>query len=306
MEPEWSDFKVLLALVQAGSISGAARALQVDTSTVSRRLAALEDAVGAQLVIRGGREFSLTPEGRVLVHAAQTMQDAAAQGVRSARSSKSGVESAVRVSVAPGFVPVMLRLLLPALRVQHPDLHVELRGDYQRVDLARGEADVAVRMSRPTESGLVARRALDCGWFVYASEAYLQTHGQPTSVDDLAAHRLVLYAESMHRVAPLRWLEAHRGSARDLSRVDNLELACQTIASDGGIGVLPGFLADPLPQLKRVFDNCIGLNTGWIVYHASARDTARVRLMVDALAAFFEQHAALFSGEPSDDPAPRA
>jgi len=296
MEPEWGDFKVLLALAGAGSVAGAARELQVDHSTVSRRLAALEEAVGAKLVIRGGREFNLTAEGRCLQAAAEAMAAAASQATRSVRSAKAEVEGTVHVSVSPGFVPILMRLMLPTLRQKHPGLSVQLRGDYQRVDLAKGEADVAVRMARPSEADLVARRAFDCGWFVYASKAYLDAHGRPASHADLAQHRLVLYIEAMHSVAPLRWMETYRGAASQLSRVDNLEIACQTIAADGGIAVLPCFIAEAVPNLLRVFPESIGVNAGWIVYHETARDAVRIRAVVEALVECFERHETMFSG----------
>ena len=296
MEPEWSDFRVLLALASAGSVAGAARELHVDNSTVSRRLAALEEAVGAKLIIRGGRQFNWTAEGRTLLGAAETMESAATQAARAVRTAKAEVKGMVRVSVSPGFVPILMRLMLPALREKHPGLSVELRGDFQRVDLSRGEADIAVRMARPSETDLVGRRAFDCGWFVYASKAYLDANGRPESHAALAQHRLLLYAEAMHSVAPLRWLEPHRGSAGQVSRVDNLEIACQTAAADGGITVLPCFIAEAVPNLQRVFDESIGVNTGWIVYHETARDAARIRVVVDALLEVFERNEPMFLG----------
>lgn len=296
MEPEWSDFRVLLALARAGSVAGAARELHVDNSTVSRRLAALEEAVGAKLIIRGGRDFNWTAQGRTLLGAAESMASAAAQATREVHVAKAEVEGAVRISVVPALVPILMRLMLPALRAKHPGLTVELSGDYQRVDLARGEGDVAVRMARPDETDLVARRAFEVGWFVYASKAYLDAHGRPGAPADLAQHRLVLYVEPMHNVAPLRWMEAHRGTARALSRVDNLEIAFQTIVADGGIAVLPAFVADATPTLERVFQDPIGVNTGWIVYHETLRGAARIRSVVDALAEVFERNESLFSG----------
>lgn len=296
MEPDWGDFKFLLALASAGSVAGAARELAVDHSTVSRRLAALEEAVGARLIIRGGREFNWTAEGRTLLGAAEAMDAAMSQATQAVRTAKSDFEGSVRVSTSPGFVPVLIRLMLPALRERYPALNVELSGAYQRVDLAKGEADIAVRMARPTETDLVARRAFDCGWFVYASQAYLEDQGWPESHADLAKHRLVLYIEAMHNIAPLRWLEPHRGATRRLSRVDNLEIACQTIAADGGIAVLPAFIADAVPNLRRVFEERIGVNTGWIVYHETLRDAARIRAVTQALAECFEHNEAMFSG----------
>lgn len=296
MGPEWSDFKVLLALARGGSIAAAARELQVDNSTISRRLAALEDAVGAKLLIRGGREFGLTAEGRVLHQAAGTMETTAIAALRAVRAAKVDLDGSVSVSVAPAFVPILMRSMLPALRQAHPALGVELRGAVQRADLAKGSVDIAVRMMRPDEPDLVACRAFDCGWFVYAAPAYLDTHGRPERYEDLALHDLVLYAESMHNAPPLRWMETYKGAAHAASRMDSLETASQVACAGGGITVLPGFLGDPIGELQRVFPDRVAVNTGWVVYHEGLRDSARVRAVADALLAFFRSHEAMFSG----------
>jgi DNA-binding transcriptional LysR family regulator len=137
---------------------------------------------------------------------------------------------------------------------------------------------------------------MECGWFAYASEGYLAAHGRPGAPADLQRHRLVLYAEPMHNVAPLRWMESYRGATQQLSRVDNLEIACPTIAADGGIAVLPCFIAEAVPQLRRVFAHAVGVNSGWIVYHETVRDAARIHAVVEALVEFFERNEAMFSG----------
>jgi DNA-binding transcriptional LysR family regulator len=299
MAPEWSDLKVLLALAHAGSVAGAARELQVDTSTASRRLAALEEAVGARLLVRGGREFAWTPEGRTLIAAAESIDAAVTQALRTVRAAKVDVAGTVRVSVPPGLVPVLVRGLLPGLRQTYPGLRLELAGGFDRANLARGEADIAVRMARPDEPGLVACHAFDCGWFAYAADTYLQRRGRPERYEDLARHDLVLYTEALQRVAPLKWMEAYGAAASDVLRVDNLEVASQTIAAGGGIAVLPGFLGDSVIGLQRVFAQRVATNPGWVVYHESARDASRVRATVDALVAFFREQAATFSGEPA-------
>jgi len=295
-ETDWNDFKVLLALAQAGSVTGAARALQVDNSTISRRLTAMELSVGAKLLVRGGRDFCWTAEGRTLLATGEAMAAAALAATRSVRMAKEDVSGTVRISIAPGFLPILMRLMLPALKEKHPALNVELSGAYQCVNLAKGETDIAVRMTEPDEPDLVARRTFDCGWFVYASANYLSQHGQPTAFSDLAAHRLVLYVEAMHSVAALRWMEAHRGAAQQVSRADNLEVAMQIIAADGGIAVLPCMMADAVPNLRRVFPNSIAVNTGWVVYHETVRGSARVRVVVDALMTCFDSNRALFLG----------
>jgi DNA-binding transcriptional LysR family regulator len=298
MEPDWGDFKILLALAKGCSVAGAARELNIDHSTVSRRLAALEESVGARLIVRGGREFAWTAEGRVALHAAEAMDAAVSAATRSLRTAKLEVEGAVCVSCAPGFVPILMRML-PAVRAKHPLLEIEFSGSIDRVDLAKGEADIAIRMSLPSEPDLVARRVLECGWCVFASKNYVAANGSPATFEELAKHRLVLYITALHGIALLRWMEDYKGANMHISRVDNLEIMSQILSSGGGIGVLPYFIGDENPELVRVFCQPIGSNTGYIVYHEAVHNT--VRATVDALVEFFDANRDLFIGirEPS-------
>ena len=295
MEPDWSDFKILLALAKGGSVAGAARELDIDHSTVSRRLAALEESLGTRLIVRGGREFAWTSEGRAALEAAKAMEAAVSAATRSLRTAKLEAEGAVRVSCSPGFVPILMRML-PAVRAKHPLLEIEFSGNYNRVDLAKGEADIAIRMAMPSEADLIARRVLECGWCAFASKDYVTAHGLPATFEELAKHHLVLYITAMHNIALLRWMEDYKGANTHSSRVDNLEIMSQVLSSGAGIGTLPYFIGDENANLVRVFHEPIGSNTGYIVYHEAVRNTVRVRATVDALVAFFDSHQNLFTG----------
>jgi DNA-binding transcriptional LysR family regulator len=298
MNPEWGDFRILLALARGGSVAGAARELGVDSSTVSRRLAALEDSIGARLLMRGGREFAWTTEGRAALRAAEAMEQAIAEATRTCRSAILDASGCVRVSMPPAFVPILFAKLMPLVRERSPQLKLELSGDYHRRDLAKGEADVAVRMARPTEPDLIGKRAVEVGWCVYASEGYLAQHGRPKDLEALRQHALVLYKESMHNIEPFRWLEPYRGS--DAVRVDNIEVAAQLVLGGSGIGFLPALALHGAPALVRVFPAPLATNSGWVIYHEASRDTARVRAVVQILLEFFEREAELFSGLPRD------
>ena len=170
MDSDWNDFKVLLALARGGSIAAAARTLGLDHSTVSRRLTALEDSIGSRLLIRGGREFTLTAQGQAARESAEQIEEAVAQVSRLVRSEHLSSGGTVRVSVSPGFIVPMMPMLDIA-RIKYPNLDIQLLGDYRRVDLAKGEADIAVRMARPDELGLVGRRTFESGWCPYACAA---------------------------------------------------------------------------------------------------------------------------------------
>jgi DNA-binding transcriptional LysR family regulator len=287
MEPEWSDLKIILALSRAGSVAGAARALGVDQSTISRRLTALEESVGARLLLRGGREFAFTTEGRAMCNAAEAMEAAIGEASRAVRVAKLEVSGTVRVSSPPAFVPELM-IGIVRLRERYPALDVQISGSYGTVDLAKGEADMAVRGFKPTEPDLVARKLTDAAWGVFASRAYADAKGLPKNHGELSKHALVVYQPSMHTVAALRWMDDHRGDATQLTRVDNLEIASEVIGAGAGCGVLPAFVASKRSDLVSVFPEKIWQNTIYCVFHESARDTARVRAAFEMFATYFE------------------
>src|SRR5262249_25307085 len=148
MDADWNDLKVLLALSRGGSVAAAARSLHIDQSTVSRRLAAIEDAFGGPLLVRGGREFAWTSEGRAALAAAEKAEAAIMAAFGQAQSSKVESGGVVRISATPANVILLLEVLPPFQR-QHPDLKLDLSGTMERVDLAKGEADIALRFGNP-------------------------------------------------------------------------------------------------------------------------------------------------------------
>lgn len=295
-EPDWNDFRFLLALSQGGSVAAAARLLAVDNSTVSRRLAAIEQALGAQLLLRGGREFSWTAEGRLAVTAAESMGVHALEVTRAIRTAKQGVDGVVRISCATGMASALSAV--PKLaRERYPLLTVEITGKMATVDLAKGDADIAVRMFKPTEADLIARRGVEVGWVVVAAEAYAREHGLPSSEAELQQHPLVLYDVAMLGVPGPRWIEERRGANSALVRYDNTDAASYAIAAGAGIGVTPYMTIHNRDGFVRVFPQPVAWNSGWIVYHQASRDAAKVHAVVDLLVEFFEANQHLFSGK---------
>jgi DNA-binding transcriptional LysR family regulator len=234
--------------------------------------------------------------GHVAVQSAKVMEASISETVRSVAAGKEGVSGVVRVATAPSIVPELVKHVLPELRNAYPSLTVEFGGSYHRVDLARGEADLALRFAKPQEPDFIARHATEVGWFVYASQSYLDLEGRPSTHDDLRRHRLVLYVKQMHAVLPLCWMEQYHAGNQNTARVDSLTLASNMVSAGGGIAVLPTFVGDRVPELVRLFPERIGVNSGWIVYHESMRDSARVRAVADGLIRYFSRHERLFSG----------
>jgi DNA-binding transcriptional LysR family regulator len=301
-EPDWNDFKVVLALATGQSIAGAARVLGVDGSTVSRRLAALEDCLEARLIVRGGQRFDWTAEGRAVLAAAEAIQAAASEATRAVRSAKVDGAATVIVSCPPGIAATLTRMI-PAMQEKRPQLSLEFTAENRSVDLAKGEAHVAIRMFRPTEPSLVCRRAFEMGWAVFASSDYLAEHGCPATPNDLGSHRLVRYVSALHKVSGPRWLEEHKGAGVNSAQVDNTEVAAHVVASGVGIGVVPCAVVLGRPELVRIFPDPVAYNTGFIVYHETVRDLACVRAAVEALSEMFEEQRQLFSGRTDDNQA---
>lgn len=302
MEPDWDDFKILRALAQGGSVAAAARLQAVDGSTVSRRLAALEEALEAQLVVRGGRELTWTSEGRQALATAELLAQHAAELARAIKAEKRGYEGTVKVSCTPATV-VWLSPIVEQARTRFPGLVVELSGLLATADLAKGEADIALRASKPSSAELVSRRGVDVGWYVVAAATYAEKHGLPRREAELEQHPLVLYEGALLRVAGPMWLEARRGKCARCLRFDSPDAVTAAVAAGAGVGVVPHPSVHGRADVVRVFPEPVAWGNLFIVYHQSKRDSARVRAVVDLLVEHFEVAASCYTGQPATAPA---
>lgn len=288
-EPQWSDFRVLLALGRGNSVAGAARILGVNASTVSRRLAALETALGAVLIVRGGREFSFTAEGRAALAAAEAMDAAVTAAEGSVRASRAETEGTVRVAVVPSLQEFLSPLseLVPAA---HPGLTVEFHASRAVVDLARGDADIAIRVNGRLPADLVLRHVFDLGLGLYASTGYLEGAGRPASPEDLRRHRLILYTEEFREHPFSAWIAQYATPGTGSTTVDSVEMARRLIGAGEGIGVLYCCHADAQPGLERVLVDPVARTEVCVVYHRSSRGSARVGAVAGMLVGRIAAH----------------
>ena len=287
-EAEWNDFALLLALSRGGSVAAAGRLLRVDNSTISRRLAALERTLGATLLLRSGRVFRFTAEGQIAVEAASAIEGIITSTVASIRAAKTDISGIVRISTVADVVQYLMPIL-PEIAVRYPELVIELRSAVSIVDLAKGDADIAIRFAQPTNIDLIARKAVNWEFGVYASVAYAKKYGLPKTHDDLRNHRLIQYNEVLLHLPLFSWIEPFANEGAHATRVESAQVAYTMIGAGAGIGVIPCATGDASPDLVRVFPEPVGCSVGWIVYHESARKVARVRAAVDLLIEFFEK-----------------
>jgi DNA-binding transcriptional LysR family regulator len=184
---DWSDLRHLIAVSRTGSTLAAARMLGVNQSTVHRRLAELEARVGLSLVKRHPTGYRLSELGEALIEQVLAVETAVTALERQIRALKDDLRGVVRLTCPePTVARIVATGLLDRFHDRYPGLGVEFVTSDRYLDIAKGEADVAFRSGEPTDPDLVGRKICDSIWAVYASRSYVQRHGRPASVADLA------------------------------------------------------------------------------------------------------------------------
>lgn len=290
-EPGWELFRSFLAVARERSLSGAARSLGLTQPTVGRHVDALEEALGGALFTRSQLGLLPTASAVALVPYAEAMASAASALVRAASGEAEEERGAVRVTASEMIGSEVLPAALASFRELHPRIDVELVLSNRSEDLLRRDADVAVRMVKPTQEALLARKlgVLKLGF--HADPRYLRKHGTPQSLEELWQHPLVGFdsVASMRRVPDLGF-----PLTRDLFafRCDSDIGQYAAIRAGFGIGVCQVALAKK-DGLVRVLPSALELELGvWIVMHKDLKSTRRMRLMYEHLAQHLLAHIA--------------
>lgn len=276
----WDDLKYLLAVADAGALAPAAKALAVDPSTVSRRISALEKALGAELVARTPEGMTLTPAGHAAVAVARRIDtELGALAADLAGSVEAGI---VRVSTTEAFASNILRAVAP-LHAQYPRLQIDVVPTHQAVDLRRREADLAVRMFRDDHDGLALRKLGQVGWSLYATRRYVDAHPQGKGLLD--GHAVVGYTDTA--MAGAQWLAQHVKPESIRVRTTSPRSALEAALADLGVCVVPCYLAEREPGVARLTDQVVALSDVYAVFLPERRGDARLRVILDALVAMF-------------------
>jgi DNA-binding transcriptional LysR family regulator len=281
---DWEDLRHFAALARDKSLSAAARRLNVDHATVARRVAALEASLGLKLVDRRPRAYVLTADGERIAALAARMEEEAYAVERAARAGAQGLTATVAVSAPPTLANTLIAPRLAELLARHPGLQIRLIGEKRSASLARREADVAVRLSRPVEQTLVARRIGGFTFALYASPDYLA--GRPA-----AAHGFIAYDESLEDVPQQQWLKAVAGKRPIVARINELEGHRAAARAGAGVAALPLFMGEGDARLQRV--PVAGKHKPvsrelWLVVHRDLRRAPGVRAVMDFLAQCFD------------------
>ena len=293
---DWNDLRYFLAICRAGTLAGAARALHVRHSTVGRRLDALEAALAVTLFARTPDGFVLTAAGAEIRPLAEEAERAVAAVERRVAGGDERIEGTVRLTTSEAFSGFLVRRL-GALHERHPGLIVEILTGNRSFDLARGEADIALRIAATTQPELICKRVGIAGWSVYAAANYLARCGTPASLDDLSGYEVIGFDETMQQVPGALWLNAHAGKAEVVMRGNSIVAVLNGAIVGMGIAVIPCFLGEAEPSLKRLTDAVIGVRDVWLVFHPDVARIARVRTVIDFITDMLAREAATLRGE---------
>ncbi|NRR32830.1 LysR family transcriptional regulator [Oxalobacteraceae bacterium] len=300
MEANWEWYRSFLGVLEAGSLSAAARALGLTQPTMGRHIDGLEGALGLTLFTRSQNGFAPTEAALQLRPYAETLAATAAALRRVASGQGDGVRGAVRISASEVIGVEVLPPILARLRAQHPALTIELLLSNRVDDLLLREADIAVRMLRPTQDALVARRIgiVELGFF--ARRDYLARCGTPATTAALAGHALIGFDRETDYLRRLRvrFPVANRENFSFRADSDLAQLAA--IRAGYGIGVCQVALGARDPQLQRVLpaELSIELDT-WLAMHEDLRDSPRCAVTFAALAQGLADYLAEAAGAAS-------
>jgi DNA-binding transcriptional LysR family regulator len=282
---DWNDLKYFLACARAGSLSKAGRSLKVDQTTVSRRLTALETAIGASLFDRSAPRTLLTAQGEALFEAAERLEQSALEIGRIASGSDARLEGVVRVAASETLSVAFLAGQLARFQEAHPGIQLELVTGVVSSNLLKREADLAVRAgARPTQRSLIARKLGRHPFHLYASEAYRAARPKAGRAGPLDGHDLIGYCDELSQIPPVQWIEQHANGARVVMRTNSLLSAAEAAFGGSGVAALPAFLGER-KGLVLVRKEPIAYNEMWLVVHPELQHTGRVRAVIEHLTA---------------------
>lgn len=283
--PDWTLMRSFLAVAEAGSLSGAARALGLSQPTLGRHVEALEAALAVTLFTREAKGLALTEAGAALLPPARAMQAAAADLALRAAGRSEAMTGAVRITASRVIAAHLLPPILAALRTEEPGISIDLVASDRTDNLLFREADIAVRMYRPTQLDIIARHIADLPIGLYAAPAYLNQRGRPQTLADLTSQDIIGFDRNARLLEQLLALGLQRRREDFPVRCDDQLVYIDLVRAGCGIGGLLRLVGDRDPGLERLTD-LVALPSlpMWLAAPAALRLSPRLRRVFDFLA----------------------
>ena len=278
---DWDDLRFFLAMSERGSISGAAKSLNVNHSTVLRRLTSLEKRLGARLFNRLPEGYQLTAQGEELRNQLRGVSEQIESAQRSLIGRDLKLSGAIRITTTDTLMHGLLMPYLAEFHALNPAIQMEMVINNTFLNLTRREADVAVRPSNIVPENLVGRRVGRLRTAIYASKNYLKKNEKKK---EWAAHDWIASDEVLSHLAQAKWMQENIPEDRIVVRVDSLAGMVAAVRHGMGVGMLLCLLADNERDLVRLAEPVNELETDvWILTHPALKGVARIKAFTDFL-----------------------
>lgn len=284
-QPDWSQIQSFAAVAEHGSLSAAARAQHSSQPTLSRHIAQLEATLGTRLFDRSSGGMTLTDAGADLLTHAQTMTDAAARFGTGRDSTGKDIAGTIRLTASHVVANFILPPILCDLHIAYPGIEIEVVASDTTENLLRREADIALRMYRPTQPDVIARHIADLPLGAYATPDYIAEHGAPDTLNDLMYHSIIGYDRSSLIIDGFAQRGVKVGRDFFAFRSDDQVLCWHMVLAGYGIGFAQRRVGDADPRVIRVSKEMdVGSMPLWLTAHPDLRRIPRVRRVYDWLA----------------------
>lgn len=280
----WDHYRTLLAVLETGSLSAAARALGLTQPTAGRHIETLEQAFGAPLFLRTQQGLLPTEKALAMQAHAKTMAAMSSALARIASGDMEDVRGTVRISASEVIAAETLPPILARLQEAHPHLEIELSASDMIEDLLQQEADIAIRMVRPTQAALLSRRIGLISLGFHAHRSYLDRHGIPQSLEELTKHRLIGFDRQLAYIRDLLKTRPHLADVTFDFRADSNLVQLAAIRAGLGIGMCQHAIGVRDPNLVEVLPGTLDLALEtFVVMHENLKTVPRFRATFDAL-----------------------
>lgn len=295
---DWNNLRYFLELARAGTLHAAARRLDVDHTTVARRIRALEQQTGSPLFTREADGHRLSEAGRRLLPQVEAMEAAFRQVERSApvTAADEGLAGLVRIGATEGFGTLVLAPALSRFSLAHPRLVVDLLALPRLVHLSRREADIVISLERPARGPVIVAKLADYSLHLYASRDYLKGRPKIATAEDLAGHSFVSYVDDLLFSKELQILDELHRPQRFALRSTSILAQCEAVVAGAGIAVLPAFVAARDLRLVRLLPQQQFRRTFWMSMPQEARQLPRMQAVWGFLRQLAEDEGARLLG----------
>lgn len=282
---EWDDLKYFLAVARTGSVTDAARVLKVGVATVSRRVSALEGKLRARLFDRKQSGYTLSESGEAVRRKAEDIEQAILAVEREVAGRDASMAGRVRISTGDDIAAIVIAPRLPEFERCFPEITLDVIARFELANLARREADVALRTVRPNQGDFLVRHV---GWWelgLYASKTYVQAKGLRPETPNLSDAQIITWSNEYMHMGGGRWLAEHAAGARVVLAANSRLIQFAACKAGLGVAILPSLAAGRDPDLVCLLPPSKVLSTKlWLVVHRDLALVARVRVVMDFLA----------------------